>query len=343
MSTIARTQDLQGALRRTASGGHLDRDDMRLALGHIMDGRASQAQIGAFLISLAHNRETVDELIGAARALRERAISVRCVRRPLLDVCGTGGDRSGSFNISTATAFVVAGAGIAVAKHGNRAISSGCGSADVLEALGIDLDAASSRAENTLALNNIAFIFAQLHHPAMRSVAAVRRELGVRTLFNLVGPLTNPADPTHQVVGVSDVRFAPLVAEALRELGRERAAVICAADGMDEASVSCATRVVEWTGSTMQEYDIAPEMAGLSRREAGGLVGGDARRNAEIIMRVLAGAPGPRRDVVVLNAALGLWIAGAALDLAAGARLAERSIDSGAAAAALDVLMECSP
>jgi len=327
-------------IRRCASGGHLLEEEMRAAIGLIMDGEATQAQMSALLVAMRVNGETTDEVVGAARAMRERALLVHCHRTPLMDVCGTGGDGSGSFNISTAVAFVVAGAGVAVAKHGNRAMSSNCGSADVLEALGVDLESVSSRAQTLLDDHGIAFLFAQRHHPAIRVVAPVRREIGIRTLFNLLGPLTNPANITHQVVGVAHEDALPLMADALRALGRKRAAVVHAEDGIDEVSLASATRVVEWNGRRLVQYTIEPEMFGLARRPARETTGGSPHVNAQLIEHVLAGRPGAHRDVVLLNAGLALYIAGSSHDIGEGVRAAQRSIESGAARRALQTLVE---
>ena len=327
-------------IRRCASGGHLGEEEMREAIGLIMDGEATQAQMSALLVAMRVNGETTDEVVGAARAMRERALLVQCDRQPLMDVSGTGGDGSGSFNISTAVAFVVAGAGVAVAKHGNRAMSSRCGSADVLEALGVDLESASSHAQGLLERHGIAFLFAQRHHPAMRVVAPVRREIGIRTLFNLLGPLTNPADITHQVVGVAHENALPLMVDALRALGRQRVAVVHAEDGMDEVSLTSATRVVEWNGTRITAYTMEPEMFGLRRSPASATAGGSPHANAQLIEAVLAGRPGAHRDVVLLNAGLALYIAGSTHDIADGVQAAQRSIESGAARHALRTLVD---
>ena len=334
---------LSGHISRTVAGGHLSRDEMREAIGVVMDGEATHAQVSALLVALRVKGETVDEIVGAAQAMRSRALAVRTRRRPLVDVCGTGGDGSNTFNISTAVALVVAGAGVAVAKHGNRAMSSRCGSADVLEALGVDLVAAAEHAEETLERHGIAFLFAQRHHPAMRAVAPIRREIGIRTLFNLLGPLTNPACATHQVVGVAEVRATVLVAGALRALGTTRAAVVRADDGMDEVSLSCATRVIECTPIGERTYTIEPETFGLERRPAGSLEGGDPKHNAALIAGVLRGARGAHRDVVLINSALALHVAQAAASLQAGVAIAAASIDSGAAARALRALVDVRP
>jgi len=340
MTTSTSTVGLADHIRRCASGGHLHEEEVREAIGLIMDGGATQAQMSALLVAMRVNGETTDEVVGAARAMRERALLVECHRQPLMDVCGTGGDGSGSFNISTAVAFVVAGAGVAVAKHGNRAMSSNCGSADVLEALGVDLESVSSHAHSLLERYGIAFLFAQRHHPAMRVVAPVRREIGIRTLFNLLGPLTNPANITHQVVGVAHENTVQLMADALRALGRKRAAVVHAADGMDEVSLASATRVVEWDGTQLIAYIIAPEMFGLKRRPASETAGGSPSVNAQLIEQVLAGRPGAHRDVVLLNAGLALYIAGSSHDIGDGVSAAQRSIESGAARHALRMLVE---
>jgi anthranilate phosphoribosyltransferase len=326
-------------IRRAVNGEHLTMADMRAAVEAIVDGEATPAQIGALLAALATRGETADELAGAADALRERMLAVHCTRAPLLDVCGTGGDGSGSFNISTAVAFVVAGAGATVAKHGNRAMSSRCGSADVLSALGVRIDASPSTSGRALDDVGIAFLFAQAHHPAMRAVAPARREIGIRSIFNLVGPLANPARVQRQVVGVADARAVRTVAEALRRLGSERAAAVRGRDGMDEVSLSGPTRVVEWTGSEIVEYEIDPAALGLTRRELPALRGGDAEENAGIVRAVLAGRTGAQRDVIALNAALALVIAGVAADLHDGLRRATASIESGAAEAKLDGLI----
>ncbi|MFI5388362.1 MAG: anthranilate phosphoribosyltransferase [Candidatus Eremiobacterales bacterium] len=326
-------------IRRVVAGEHLVLDDMRDAVGSIMDGRATPAQVAALLVALHLKGETADEIAGAAAAMRAHAIAVPVTRRPIVDVCGTGGDASGTFNISTAVAFVVAGAGVTVAKHGNRAMSSKCGSADVLEALGVRIDASPEVAAAALDAHGIAFLFAQAYHPAMRYVAPVRREIGVRTLFNIIGPLSNPAGAHRQVVGVPRLELLGLVAVALSRLGCERAAVVHGHGGLDELSLAGPNRVAEWTGDDVIEYAIDPMALGIERRPNEELAGGDAARNAELVRRVLAAERGPHRDVVVLNAALALVIAGVADDLTAGLRLALEAIDDGRAREKLDALV----
>jgi anthranilate phosphoribosyltransferase len=304
-----------------------------------MDGQATPAQVAALLVALAVKGEKPDEIAGAALAMRRHALAVVSKRRPIIDVCGTGGDNSGTFNISTAVAFVVAGAGVAVAKHGNRAMSSRCGSADVLEALGARIDAPPEAAAHALDEHGIAFLFAQAYHPAMRYVAPVRREIGVRTLFNVIGPLSNPASAQRQIVGVPLAALMRLVAEALARLGSERAAAVNGDGGLDEIALSGRSRVAEWTGSEVREYEIDPRDYGFALRPAAELSGGDAPRNAEIVRAVLAGERGAPRDVVLLNAGFALVIAGAAPDLGAGIERARESIDRGAAQAKLDALV----
>lgn len=326
-------------IRRAVAGDDLTMDDMRDAVGAIMDGQATPAQVAALLVALALKGETADEVAGAALAMRAHAIGVPTTRRPIVDVCGTGGDASGTFNISTAVAFVVAGAGVAVAKHGNRAMSSRCGSADVLEALGVKIDATPEIAASTLEKQGITFLFAQAYHPAMRYVAPVRREIGVRTLFNVIGPLSNPAGAHRQVVGVPRAHLLPLVAGALGRLGSERAAAVHGHGGLDELSLGGESTVAEWTGSQVVEYAIDPRTYGFAIRPNGDLAGGDAPENARTVRRVLDGEPGAHRDVVLLNAALALVVSDVASDIAAGIVRAEQSIDSGAARGKLEALV----
>jgi len=317
-------------IKRAAAGQDLSAEEMREAVNDIMNGQVPPTQVAALLVALAVKGECADEVAGAAAAMREHAIRVTAPAAAI-DVCGTGGDGAGTFNISTAVAFVVAGAGVPVAKHGNRAMSSRCGSADVLEALGVRIDAAPDRTAQILAEHSIGFLFAQAHHPAMRHVAPVRREIGIRTLFNVLGPLTNPAGVRRQVIGVSRPGALGLVADALGRLGCDRAAVVHGCDGLDEVTLAGPTAVAEWNGERVITYEITPEDAGLARRERAEIDGGDAAGNAAAIHAVLEGLPGDRRDIVVLNAALALLIAGAASDLRDGRAAAERSIDSGRA------------
>lgn len=327
-------------IRRVVGGGDLALDDMREAVGAIMDGQATPAQVAALLVALHLKGETADEIAGAAAAMRSHAIRVPATRRPIIDVCGTGGDASGTFNISTAVAFVVAGAGVTVAKHGNRAMSSRCGSADVLEALGVRIDAPPETAAAALDAHGIAFLFAQAYHPAMRHVAPVRREIGVRTLFNVIGPLSNPAGAHRQIVGVPRPELLGLVATALARLGCERAAVVHGCGALDELSLAGPNLVAEWTGQAVIEYVVDPASLGMEITPNDALAGGDAARNAVLVRSVLGGDPGPHRDVVALNAGLALVIAGIATDLSAGIALAYSVIDDGRARAKLEALVE---
>ncbi len=333
--------DLRELIKTAVRGDDLTCSQMRGAIEAIVDGEASPAQVGALLAALAAKGEAPEELAGAAAALRGRAVPVVTTCKPLLDVCGTGGDASGSFNISTAAAFVAAGAGAIVAKHGNRAMTSRCGSADVLQALGIRIDLPAEFAASALDEIGLAFLFAQAHHPAMRAVAPARREVGFRSIFNLAGPLANPAGAQRQLVGVADARHLRTVATALRQLGAERAAVVHGGDGLDEVSLTT-TSVVEWTGDSILEYDIESASFGIAPALPSALLGGDPDENAHIIAAILDGTPGPRRDVVVLNAGLALVMAGIAVDLTDGIARSRASIDSGAALDKLDRLKAAS-
>ena len=326
-------------IRRVAAGADLTADDMRSAVDAIMDGEATPAQVSALLVALALKGETPDEIAGAAMAMRAHAVAVPAACRSVMDVCGTGGDASGTFNISTAVAFVVSGAGVTVAKHGNRAMSSRCGSADVLEALGVRIDAGPEAAAAALERDAIAFLFAQAYHPAMRYVAPVRREIGIRTLFNVIGPLSNPAGAVRQVVGVPRPALLDLVAGALQRLGSERGAAIHGFGGLDELSLEGSSAVHEWTGTQIITYAIDPESVGLERAPNAALAGGDAAENASIIRGVLAGERGPHRDVVVLNAGLALMVAGVTETIVDGVVRAGAAIDSGAAAAKVTALV----
>jgi anthranilate phosphoribosyltransferase len=319
---------LEKLLRRE----HLSRDEAAFAIGEIMDGRASAAQIGALLSLFRMKGETVDELCGAAMAMRARMTRVRAPEgRVLVDTCGTGGDGQNTFNISTTAAFVAAAAGVSVAKHGNRAVSSRAGSADVLEALGLSLEVDQATLERCLELHGFTFLFAQRLHPAAKHAAGPRRELGVRTIFNLLGPLANPAGAPAQLLGVFDRAWLEPMAEVLRALGAERALVVHARDGLDEISPCAETDAVWADARGIRHLVLSPEDAGLGRSPRGSLAGGDAARNAAIARAVLEGAPGAARDAVVLNAGGALWIAGAATELREGAAMAARAIDIGAA------------
>ena len=327
----------------------LSREEARAVMAEILSGKCSDAQIAAFLVALSMKGETVEEIVGFAEAIRAAAtmLSIRrdstvdvsdTERDALVDTCGTGGDASGTFNISTATAFVVAGAGVRVAKHGNRSISSKCGSADVMEALGVRIDLAPERIAACLEEVGIAFLFAPAMHSAMKHVQTARRELRVRTVFNLLGPLTNPARASAQVVGVYSAELVEKVAEALSMLGLRRALVVHGLDGLDEITVTGPTRVAEVRDGVVRTYEVRPEEFGMQPATLEALGGGDAAANAAIIRGILGGEKSARRNVVLLNAAAALVAAGKADHLGEALPLAEKSIDSGAAAGKLEAL-----
>ena len=323
-------------LRRVIAGEDLSSEETAEAFGAIMDERISSVQAAALLAALASKGETAAELVGAARAMRERSLHVEHSFE-VMDVCGTGGDAAGTINISTAVAFVLAGAGIRVAKHGNRAASSKCGSADVLEELGVKIDVPPERASRQLADYNVAFLFAQHYHPAMRAVGPVRRELGVRTIFNMLGPLTNPAGATRQVIGVAREEWVSLLGEALAELGARAGAVVHATNGLDEIAGDVPTRVYQFDSSGTRTWMLVPRDYGVAATQED-LRGGDAPTNAEALVAILSGERSPRSDVVCLNAALAFLVAGSARSVDEGLELARRSIAGGKALRALDGL-----
>ena len=323
----------------------IDRVDLTEAeaesvLEQIMTGQCTNAQVASLLTALRMKGETVAELTGFARVMRRKAARVipqstvnteiaDTEREALIDTCGTGGDVSGSFNVSTATAFVVAGGGFRVAKHGNRSVSSQCGSADVVEALGVKIQLKPDEIARCIDEVGIGFLHAPLLHDAMKYVAIARKEMGIRTIFNMLGPLTNPAGANIQVVGVYAAPLTELLAGVLKELGSTRALVVHGSDGLDEISISSESKITELNHGEVTTYIVAPEDFGLRRSSLSEIQGGDARQNGEIILGILRGAPGPRRDIVVLNAAAAFLASGRAKDLSEGVKLATESIDSG--------------
>ncbi len=327
-------------IARLVAGSDLDAIATEQAIETILRGEATPAQIAAFVVALRMRGETATELAAATRAMRRHMIPVHVSRAGrtgvVLDTCGTGGDGSGTFNLSTAAAIVVAAAGTTVAKHGNRAASSRSGSADVLEALGVSLDLGPERIAACIDELGIGFMFAQVHHPAMRHVASVRNEIGVRTLFNFLGPLCNPAGATHQLLGVGDADKLDVMAEVLALLGAAGAWVVHGDGGLDELSLSGRTRVTALREGRVERFEVTPSDFGLSPAPLSALRGGDALENAAIVRAVFAGEPGPRRDAVVLNAAAALCVAGAAGSPREGAERATLAIDSGAAREKLD-------
>ncbi|UPT73831.1 MAG: anthranilate phosphoribosyltransferase [Elusimicrobiota bacterium] len=320
------------------SSGPLEEAAARRAMEALIGGGATDAQAGAFLAALKVRGETVEELVGFARAVRAKAISVRPKRRPLIDTCGTGGDGSGTFNISTTVAFVAAGAGAAVAKHGNRAVSSKSGSADVLEALGVKTAVAPKLAAECVDVAGVGFLFAPALHPAFARVRDVRKQLGARTVFNLLGPLSNPAGAKRQLLGVYSTELVRPIAEALKALGSEEAMVVASRDGLDELALSAPTVIARLSKGRISVEELKPARLGFKKRPLSALRGGDSRRNAAIARAVLHGEKGAPREIVVLNAAAALIVAGIARNWKEGLAAANASLDSGRAAASLAIL-----
>jgi anthranilate phosphoribosyltransferase len=325
---------LTEAIDRLSNRADLEPAEASRVLTEIVDGNASEAQAAAFLIALRTKGETVGEIAGLAAVLRERAVKVDA-GGDLVDTAGTGGGRP-TFNVSTTAAFIAAGAGCRVAKHGNRSATSQCGSADVLEALGGRIDVDVEVVEACIREIGFGFMFAPLHHPAFRHIMPVRKELAVRTIFNFLGPLTNPAGALRQVIGVSDPGMLETMAAALGELGAERALVVSSADGLDEFSVSGATRVVELRDGRLTGYDVTPDEVDLEFSADGAVGAGTPEQNAQVLRNVLSGTAGTERSLAVLNAGAAIYVAGRADSLAEGVRAAERSIDDGAAASVLE-------
>jgi anthranilate phosphoribosyltransferase len=327
---------LTDAIDRVAGGSDLSADEAAAVLGEVMAGEASEAQTAAFLIALRTKGETVDELVGLARTMRSLAAGVSVSRSDLLDTAGTGGGRP-TFNVSTPAAFVAAGAGCVVAKHGNRSATGRSGSADVLEALGARIDLSPEAVAECIESVGFGFMFAPHHHQAMRHVVAVRRELGVRTIFNFLGPLTNPAGATRQVIGVSDGRYIHTIAAALRGLGGQTALVVSSEDGLDEISVSGPTRAVELRDGEIRSFTITPEGLGLDVASPDAVGAADPSQSASVAREVLGGrGSGPERSLVVANAGAAIYVGGGSSSLEAGARAAEQAIDSGAALDSLE-------
>ncbi len=318
----------------------LNQSQMAEMMSEIFDGKTTDAQVGAMMAALATKGETVEELAGAARAMRKKAHRIQAAAMPVVDTCGTGGDGLKTFNISTTTAFVVAGCGVTVAKHGNRSVSSKCGSADVLETLGVRLDTDPEVVEEAVQAIGIGFLFAPLYHSAMRFAAKARTEVGLRSIFNMLGPLTNPAGANCQLLGVFAPQLTEMFAEALRLLGAKSAVVVHGHDGLDEISVCAPTRVSQLENDMIHTYDIYPEQYFGRLAEPEQMTGGDPAANAAITRMILAGEKGPKRDVVLLNAAAALVACQKAADLKAGIALAEEAVDSGAAMGKLEALVD---
>jgi anthranilate phosphoribosyltransferase len=320
----------------------LTSDEAGAAMDEIMEGRAQPAQIAGLLVALAMKGERPSEIVGLARTMRAKATKLSRSYEPVFDTCGTGGDRAHTFNVSTVAALVLAACGVKVAKHGNRSVSSRCGSADVFEALGVNVAATPDVVERCLDQAGIAFFFAPTFHPSMRHAAPTRRELGIRTAFNLLGPLTNPAGAARQLVGVPRPELTELVARSLALLGAERAWVVHGADGLDEISTTGYTKVSECRGGAVNTFYVHPSDYNLPKASPAALRGGDATENAAIARGVLAGDRGPARDIVLLNAAASLLVAGSVTNVADGIAHAERALDSGTGAGVLERLVRVS-
>jgi anthranilate phosphoribosyltransferase len=332
--------DVREAIGRLVSRVDLSEEETISVMNQIMTGEATPLQVASFLTALRMKGETMEEITGAARVMREKVHRVRVKVDLVLDIVGTGGDQKGTFNISTASAFVVAGAGVTVAKHGNRSVSSQCGSADVLSALGVKIDASKEKVEECLEKIGIGFLFAPLLHEAMKYAVQPRREIGIRTIFNLLGPLTNPAGATHQLTGIYDGELTGLIVQVLKNLGTVRAMIVHGLEGLDEISLCGPTRVSELKEGQIRTYTLTPEELGLKRCRLEELHGGSPEECAAILRDVLRGEKGPKRDVVLLNSGAALYVSGAADSVAEGMRLATGSIDSGKAQEKLELLVQ---
>ena len=322
-------------LKKIIERKDLSETEMAQMIADIFSGDITDAQVGAFMAALATKGETFEELAGAASAMRKKARRIQTSAKTVVDTCGTGGDGAKTFNISTTSAFVVAGCGVTVAKHGNRSVSSQCGSADLLEALGVKLDTAPEIVEEAVRETGIGFLFAPLYHGAMKYAAKARKEIGLRSIFNMLGPLTNPASANCQLLGVYAPELTEMFAQALRILGVKRAFVVHGHDGLDEISVCAPTRISELNDGMIRTYDINPEQFFGETAKAGDLAGGSPEDNAEITKSILNGEKGPKRNIILINASAALVAAGKASNLKEGIALAEKSIDSGAATAKL--------
>jgi len=338
--------EIKSVIQQVAEGGTLSQEVAAQTMDAIMSGDITQAQIGALVTALRMRGETIEEIAGFAMAMRDHALRVEIVSdgRPLLDTCGTGGDHSNSFNISTTATFVIGAAGVRIAKHGNRAASSRCGSADLLEGLGIQVELTPEQVTECVVRVGIGFMYAPAFHPAMRYVGPTRREIGIRTVFNVLGPLTNPAGASHQLIGVGHPEIAGKLAEVLARLGSKRAVLVHAEEGLDEVGIVGETAMTEWDAvrGTVENSIVTPRDFGLKTGVMDDIVGGDVEENVAITRAILAGEDGPRRNITLLNAGAGIYAAEAAGSLAEGIEMAANAIDSGAAVAKLDDLIRVS-
>lgn len=333
---------IKKAIDKLVNNRHLSVEESLAAMTQIMEGNATDAQIASFITALRMKGETVEEITGCTLALRKRAVKIKAGNDMLIDTCGTGGDARNTFNISTAAAFVVAGAGLKVAKHGNKAFSSQCGSADVLMRLGINIEADVETVEKCLALANIGFLFAPLLHHAMKYAIGPRKEIGIRTIFNIVGPLANPAGATHRILGVYSEHMTLIMAEALKMLGDKHAFVVHGLDGLDEITTTNKTKICELAGHTIKSYYLDPEEFGIKKSKLSDLTVNTAEESAAAIGEILEGVHSPKRDVVLVNAAAAIIAGGLADDFAEGIEIATRSIDTGNAKETLKKLKEIS-
>lgn len=333
---------LKEFIKKASAGKNLTIEESASAMDEIMSGRATPAQIAAFLVAMAMKGETIDEITGCASIMREKVTRLNPRRRPLIDTCGTGGDGANTFNISTCAAFTVAGASVGVAKHGNRGVSSKCGSADVLQELGVHIEAEMAAVERCIDETGLGFMYAPLYHGAMKHAIGPRREIGIRTVFNILGPLANPAFAEAQVIGVYNSALVEPLAHVLNNLGTHHSFVVSGLDGLDEVTTSATSLVAETKNGHVRMYEFDPAEVGLERSRREDLLGGDPVTNAKIIEQVLEGKRGPRRDIVILNAAFALMAADQAQTVSEGIEVASRSIDSGAALEKLRLLREVS-
>ncbi len=333
---------IQEATEKLSKGEDLTAAQMEAVMEEIMTGKVNTQQIVSFLTLLSRKGETVGELTTAVQVLRRHVTRINTKHKVILDTCGTGGDRSGTFNVSTAVAFVASGCGIAVAKHGNRSVSSCCGSADILEALGINISMSKAKLEACLDDIGIAFLFAQNLHPAMKYAMPARIQIGTKTMFNILGPLSNPAGATHQLIGVYDSRWTEVLARVLNNLGTVHALVVSGEDGLHELTITAKARVTEAHKGQIKNYEINPEDLGIKKARLKDLSGGDASRNAEILLDILYGEPGPKRDIVTLNAGAAIYVADKASSIQEGIELAKESIDSKKALEKLELLKKYS-
>ena len=333
---------IQEAIEIFSKGKDLAASGMEAVMEEIMTGKADTGQVVSFLTALNKKGETAQEITAAASVMRRHVTAIHVDKEPLLDTCGTGGDRKGSFNVSTVVAFVASGSGITVAKHGNRSVSSSCGSADILEALGININMPGKKIERCLNDVGIAFLFAPNLHPAMKYAMPARKQIGTRTIFNILGPLTNPAGATHQLVGVYDRHWTNILATVLGNLGTIHALVVHSEDGLDEIATTAKTFVCEEYKGKLNSYEINPQDYGFSKVKLEDLGGGTVSRNVKIMLDVLNGKAGPKRDIVVLNAAAAIYVADKVKSIKEGISLASESIDSGRALKKLELLKECS-